>query len=170
MKTIKLYKPIGELNELTVRFLTHAEHKAALKNKDEFDQIDELIIAATGIDKAQIEQLSTVDFNELEHRVLEQVEYPSSYFLSDEIKPDNPRLLVPIGDVDEVELSTPTVKHSRMMQKIKTDKDPDAQAQWLTKACTGLDDAQIDQLSLPDWNQIQRRLNDFLNQASDFFR
>lgn len=181
MKEIPLREPIssvsGEmLSQVSINLITFGQYKTVVEQAgdDEIQKVDLLIQAATGLALADIEKLKTPDFNTFEYEVIEMTTRPSAYFLSKQgqaLDVDSPVLLKPLGDKTSLTLVTPTVKASRMMGKVEnTAKQPFAQAEYITKACADLMDDEIDALCVPDWNQLQERINHFLNQASDFFQ
>ena len=97
---------------------------------------------------------------------------PASYFLGS--KPENPDdapLLIPIKavgrEVDRLSLQVPAMKATKVMRKMKTAQE---RADFISAHCTGLSLVEITRLSVPDWNQLQERLNDFLNKPADFFQ
>jgi len=181
MKEIILLEPIlatngSELRKVLVNLITFGQYKLIVADAgdDELKKIDLLIQSATGLPLEDIEKLKTPDFNALEFEVIEMTTRPAEFFLKKddvEFDVDKPTLLKPLGDKTALTLTSPTVKASRMMGNVNnTEKAPFAQSEYITKACADLMDHEIDELSVPDWNQLQNRINDFLNQASGFFR
>lgn len=181
MKEIILREPIvttdgSELAKVLVNLITFGEYKLVVNEAGDDDEkkTDLLIKAATDLSLDDIQKLKTPDFNALEFDVIEMTTRPAEFFLAKKginVDVDNPMLLQPLGNKTEIALTSPTVKASRMMSQIKnSEKEPYKQAEYITKACTDLMDHEIDKLAVPDWNQLQNRINDFLNQASDFFQ
>lgn len=173
---ITLREPVADKEELEFRPFTFAEYKAAIveAGNSEEKREDAFITLATGLTQAEIEQLKTPDKNSLDAHVINYTTRDAAYFfLKDgaKINKDAPKLLHPIKGHERVTLQTPSVKASRMMSKVQNTADnPYAQAEYITQACTELMPHEIESLSLPDWNQLQGRINDFLNLGSDSFQ
>jgi hypothetical protein len=53
------------------------------------------------------------------------------------------------------------------MKKLATNKE---RAEFITAHCSGLMLPDLAGLTVPDWTQLQERIDDFLNQPADFFR
>lgn len=161
------------LKAVELRPFTVAEHRAALEGiDDEDDQFDALLLLASGLPQAVIEQIKRPDYVTLANRIHEYVNLPASYFLGSKPKdPDDVPLLVPIKaigrEVDRLSLQVPAMKAAKVMRKLKT---PDDRADFITAHCTGLSTVEVTRLSVPDWTQLQVRLNDFLNKPADFFQ
>ncbi|MNF17826.1 hypothetical protein D3C80_2215590 [compost metagenome] len=68
---------------------------------------------------------------------------------------------------DQVSIEVPSLKVSKAMRKMKTDTE---RADFCTSACTGLSVPEVQSLAIPDWTQLQARLNDFLNKPAAFFQ
>ncbi|MCF6459109.1 phage tail assembly protein, partial [Pseudoalteromonas sp. MMG024] len=171
-----LREPVADKKELEFRPFTFAEYKEALAEagSSEEKREDAFITLATGLTQAEIEQLKTPDKNTIDAHVIDYTTRDAAYFfLKDgvELDKDAPKLLHPIESYDRVTLKTPSVKASRMMNKVQnTANNPYAQAEYITQACTELMPHEIESLSLPDWNQLQGRISDFLNLGSDSFQ
>lgn len=179
MKIEFLFPVKGDKGEsiasVTLKIPTFKQYKTAkIETEDEDSFVEHLITACTGLTQKEVGRLKTPDYNELEYHIRDYCTRPSEFFLQTDnqhIKKDKPQLLVPIGNLKEVELTVPSVKASRVMGKVvDSESEPYAQAEYITKACSDLSENQINQLSIPDWNQLQGRINDFLNQRSAFFQ
>ena len=149
--------------------------KALVDNQEGEPFLDALITLATGLSVGDILKLSTPDFNAISSATSDACNNPASYFFQDAGKPiadkNNPPLLVPFGDFKSVQLEIPAVAASRMMEKLKnTESDPYKRSKYILRACSELEELDIKKLSMPDWNQLQIRINDFLNETSAFFQ
>nr|WP_255337209.1 phage tail assembly protein [Pseudomonas aeruginosa] len=80
-------------------------------------------------------------------------------------------LLVPISSfgkaIDRIQLHVPSMKATKVMS---AEKDPIKAVDFISSHCTGIPPTDIGKLSLPDWNQLQGRLDDFLNKPAAFFQ
>jgi len=165
----------GETIEiLELRPFDVAEHRAALlrAGKDDDDQFEELAILATGQPREVIEELKRPDYISLSNRLSEYVNLSSAFFRGESPKdPDDLPLLRPIKsfgrDVDRLQLQVPTMKATKAMTKLK---DPGERSVFISAHCTGIAATDITKLCVPDWTQLQERLNDFLNRPADFFQ
>lgn len=162
------------LTAVTLRPFTVAEHRAALAGvgDDEDDQFEALLLMATGLEQADLEQIKRPDYVSLSGLVHDYVRLPASYFLgSAPADPDDAPLLVPIKafgrDVDRLCLQVPAMKATKIMRKLKT---VDERSIFISAHCTGLSTEDVTRLSVPDWNQLQARLNDFLNKPAAYFQ
>ncbi len=181
------------LKELPLRPILHKEHTTLLAELDdqkaaraangdamddaEFDDIAFLGLAtlATGQPENVILQMKRPDFNALAERVYKMVALTSHHFMTAEQQrtstKDNPLLLVPLKASDgvtyeRIELDVPDLMASRMMRRIK---DRVERAEFITAKCTGLIAHDLHQLTVPDWNTLQNRVNDFLNETAESF-
>ncbi len=85
---------------------------------------------------------------------------------------NRPQLLIPIvGDdgksVTCYKLKPPTVHITDLMD---TYDDEWERTIFISANCTGLSENELGLLCLPDWNQLQGRLIDFLAQSAEYFR
>ena len=181
------------IKELALRPILHGEHAGVLEALDEqkatraangdpmedieYDEAAFIGLAtlATEQPESVIQKLKRPDFNGLAKRVLEMVSLTSHHFMTAEQKlassKDNPVLLVPLKGsdgitYDAVELEVPDLQASRMMRKIKGKRE---RAEFITAKCTGLITHDLHQLTVPDWNTLQERVQHFLNETADFF-
>lgn len=163
------------LTEIKLKPFTVAEHRAALASvtgNDSDDQFEAILVMASGLDEDVIEQIKRPDFVSLAKIINEYISLPASYFLERKFDDlDCVPLLVPIktaaGPIDSLTLSVPSLKATKIMKKLKTE---DERADFISAHCTGLGAADVQRLSVPDWSQLQDRLNDFLNKPADFFQ
>lgn len=163
-----------KLTTVELRPFTIAEYRVAMDSAgdDEDDQFEALLLLATGLPLAVLEEIKRPDYVTLSTRIHEYVNLPASYFLGKKPEdPDDAPLLVPIKaigrEVDRLPLQVPAMKATKVMRKLKTPAD---RADFISSHCTGLSLVEITRLSLPDWTQLQGRLNDFLNKPADFFQ
>lgn len=181
------------LNELPMRPILHGEHADLIARMDshktdkanegkpladdEYDHLVFLSLAtmATGLEEKTLLKLKKPDFNGLAQRVFELVSSKSFAFMDAtqraEAEPDEPPLLVPVKcsdgiTRDAIALEVPDLEATQMMRKISDRRE---RAEFITAKCTGLIAHDLAQLTVPDWNTLQARLNDFLNETGDFF-
>ena len=165
----------GELTEIQLRPFTVAEHRKAIEEAgtDEDDRFEALLRLASGLPAELLDELKRPDYVSLQILIGEYISLPASYFLGAKPKDqDNAPLLVPIkrfgGQMqDQVSIEVPSLKVSKAMRKMKTDTE---RADFCTAACTGLSVPEVQSLAIPDWTQLQARLNDFLNKPAAFFQ
>jgi hypothetical protein len=86
--------------------------------------------------------------------------------------PDSPALLLPIvgddgQDKTAYTLRPPTVATTDLMEAHNDDWE---RTLFISTSCTGFSRAELEQMCLPDWNQLQGRLIDFLEKSAEFFR
>jgi hypothetical protein len=99
---------------------------------------------------------------------------PASFFLNAHEAPpyDQPvQLLLPLEaagrTLTELPLEMPALRATKVMKKLATNKE---RAEFITAHCTGLMIPDLSGLTVPDWTELQERIDDFLNQPADFFR
>lgn len=85
---------------------------------------------------------------------------------------DEPVLLIPFQgddgqDKTSYKLRPPSVGTTDLMEK---HKDEWERTLFISTSCSGFSPAELERMSLPDWNQLQERLIDFLERSADFFR
>jgi hypothetical protein len=127
---------------------------------------------ACGLPEESVAELKRPDYVSLQMLLHEYITFPAFYF--QERKPEDPDdapLLVPIKGVgrtiERLQIEVPALKVTKAMRKLKTDYE---RADFCSASCTGLSVPELNRLSVPDWTQLQGRLNDFLNQPADFFQ
>lgn len=162
------------LTTISLRPFSVAEHRKAIAEagKDNDDQFEALLRLASGLSEEVVELIKRPDYVSLSTKIHEYISLPASYFLESVPKdPDDAPLLVPIAGigrmVERLQLQVPSLKVSKVMRKLKTD---DERADFCSSHCTGLSVPEIQSLAIPDWTQLQARLNDFLNKPADFFQ
>lgn len=177
MPVLRLLWPItvaaGLLEEIQLRPFTHAEHTKALEEvgKDEDDQFIALAKLATGLTDEELDQLKRPDYVSLSEIIADYVMNKSEHFLGVPENADCVPLLVPIKvmgrDCKELHLEVPALSATKAMKKLRT---PLERSRFITAHCTGLMAPDVGLLSVPDWNQLQERINDFLNKPAAFFQ
>ncbi|MCW6036831.1 phage tail assembly protein [Spirulina subsalsa FACHB-351] len=172
----------GEHADLIARMEAHKAEQAAQGKPLDDDEYDNqvflaLAVLTTGLDEKTLLKLKRPDFNGLAQRVFELVSAKSTAFMDADMQarasdPDAPPLLVPIKcsdgiTRDAITLEVPDLEATQLMRKYT---DRRQRAEFITAKCTGLMVQDLAQLTAPDWNTLQARLNDFLNMTGDFFR
>ncbi|MFW9266387.1 phage tail assembly protein [Pseudomonas sp. NR3] len=177
--TLELLSPItdddgSQLEQLQLRPLYYAAQKDALARAgdDEDEQFFELAKLATGLSGKELDQLKRPDYVSIAQYVLEMSTRPASYFLDDpQADPDQMPLLQPLDvagrSLTSLTLEMPVLRATKAMKKLKTAKE---RAEFITAHCTGLMLPDLASLTVPDWTQLQVRIDDFLNKPADFFR
>ncbi|MCK2185697.1 phage tail assembly protein [Halomonas getboli] len=176
-------------HELTLRPIRHGEHNELIKKDDAAKAKSStgkglgdtalflaLAAMATGLEEAALKRLKRPDYNGLQRRVLELVSQDADHFLEalpegEEDDPDAPRLLEPLTRPDgrtleRIPLEVPDLETTLLMGKID---DRYEAAEFITAKCTGLTVQELAEMTVPDWNTLQGRIDAFLNQAGDFF-
>ncbi|WP_434609873.1 phage tail assembly protein [Pseudomonas sp. D2-30] len=177
--TLELLSPItdddgSQLEQLQLRPLYYAAQKDALARAgdDEDEQFFELAKLATGLSGKELDQLKRPDYVSIAQYVHEMSTRPASYFLDDpQADPDQMPLLQPLDvagrSLTSLTLEMPVLRATKAMKKLKTAKE---RAEFITAHCTGLMLPDLASLTVPDWTQLQVRIDDFLNKPADFFR
>lgn len=181
------------IEQIQLKPLFYAEQKAALASagSDEDDQFFELAKLATGLPGKVLDQLKRPDYVTIAQYVHEMSTLPASYFLAlaaadaelegdsrdesagaaDHEDLDEVQLLFPIdaagAHIASLSLQMPALMATKAMKKLKTPKE---RAEFITAHCTGLMIPDLALLSVPDWTQLQERIDDFLNKPAAFFR
>lgn len=167
----------SQIDHLQLKPLFYAAQKDALARAgdDEDDQFFELSKLATGLSVKELDQLKRPDYVSIAQYVHEMSTRPASYFLdsTDGVAedPDQVQLLQPLAaagrSLTSLTLEMPVLRATKAMKKLKTAKE---RAEFITAHCTGLMLPDLDLLTVPDWTQLQVRIDDFLNKPADFFR
>ncbi|PQP05985.1 phage tail assembly protein [Pseudomonas frederiksbergensis] len=167
----------SEIEQIQLKPLYYAAQKEALARAgdDEDDQFFELAKLATGLSVKELDQLKRPDYVSIAQYVHEMSTRPASYFLErqDEqsVDPNQVQLLQPLNvagrSMTSLTLEMPVLRATKAMKKLKTAKE---RAEFITAHCTGLMLPDLDLLTVPDWTQLQVRIDDFLNKPADFFR
>ena len=167
------------IEQIQLKPLFYAAQKEALARAgdDEDDQFFELAKLATGLSVKELDQLKRPDYVSIAQYVHEMSTRPASYFLEQQaqgeqsVDPDQVQLLQPLNAVGRsmtsLTLEMPVLRATKAMKKLKTAKE---RAEFITAHCTGLMLPDLDLLTVPDWTQLQVRIDDFLNKPADFFR
>jgi len=169
----------SQIEQIQLKPLFYAAQKEALERAgdDEDDQFFELALLATGLSVKELDQLKRPDYVSIAQYVHEMSTRPASYFL-DQVEdaqpsddPDQVQLLKPLAvtgrTVNSLSLEMPALRATKVMKKLKTAKE---RAEFITAHCTGLMIPDLAQLTVPDWTQLQVRIDDFLNQPAAYFR
>lgn len=134
----------------------------------------ELAKLATGLSEKELDQLKRPDYVSIAQYVHEMSTRPAAFFLDQhqEASHDEPvHLLLPLDaagrSLTELSLEMPALRATKVMKKLTTNKE---RAEFITAHCTGLMIPDLAGLTVPDWTQLQERIDDFLNQPADFFR
>jgi len=169
----------SQIESIQLKPLFYAAQKEALERAgdDEDDQFFELALLATGLSVKELDQLKRPDYVSIAQYVHEMSTRPAAYFLEqveDAEKSDDPdqvQLLQPLAvtgrTVTSLSLEMPALRATKVMKKLKTAKE---RAEFITAHCTGLMIPDLAQLTVPDWTQLQVRIDDFLNQPAAYFR
>ncbi|MFJ7285795.1 phage tail assembly protein [Pseudomonas sp. NPDC099000] len=168
------------LEQIQLKPLFYAAQKEALARAgdDEDDQFFELAKLATSLSVKELDQLKRPDYVSIAQYVHEMSTLPTSYFLQPDTEadsasddPDQVQLLQPLNAAGRsltwLTLEMPVLRATKAMKKLKTAKE---RAEFITAHCTGLMIPDLDLLTVPDWTQLQVRIDDFLNKPADFFR
>ena len=165
------------IDTLTLRPITHGDHVRVIDQySDDNDRMVGLLTAASGLDEIVLDQLKRPDYNSLAAIIGDLVTQDAEHFMDSERAAtrdvDAPELLHPIeiGNgqrIESLSLEMPTLKASRLMEKYKTARE---RAEFITAHCTGLMLPDVALLSVPDWNSLQGRINDFLNAPAASFQ
>lgn len=182
LDNIKLLSPLkkddgSEAAELVLKPLTQGERAAIMKDEpEEREAFKRLACACCGLSIAEVERLKMPDWNTLVLKLSDWVSQTSAYFAkadkkNSKVDDGHPLLLAVNGDdgrlISKVTLTLPSLATTELMMK---QVDDNAKNGFISRACTGLSAAELDKLSCPDWNSLQRRINDFLNETADYFR
>ncbi|EJM65597.1 hypothetical protein PMI30_03185 [Pseudomonas sp. GM50] len=167
------------IEQIQLKPLFYAAQKEALARAgdDEDDQFFELARLATGLSVKELDQLKRPDYVSIAQYVHEMSTRPAAYFLEQQaqgeqsVDPDQVQLLQPLSaagrSMTSLTLEMPVLRATKAMKKLKTAKE---RAEFITAHCTGLMLPDLDLLTVPDWTQLQVRIDDFLNKPADFFR
>ncbi|WP_095197053.1 phage tail assembly protein [Pseudomonas sp. Irchel 3A7] len=169
-----------QIEQIQLNPLYYAAQKEALARAgdDEDDQFFELALLATGLSIKELDQLKRPDYVSIAQYVHEMSTLPTSHFLGQVGKgeqpsaaPDEVTLLQPLAvagrTLASLTLEMPVLRATKGMKKLKTPKE---RAEFITAHCTGLMLPDLALLTVPDWTQLQVRIDDFLNQPAAFFR
>ncbi|WP_434558408.1 phage tail assembly protein [Pseudomonas sp. Z5-35] len=166
-----------QIEQLQLKPLYYCAQKDALARAgdDEDDQFFELAKLATGLSLKELDQLKRPDYVSIAQYVHEMSTRPTSHF-SEQVDggpadPDQIQLLQPLDvagrSLTSLTLEMPVLRATKAMKKLKTAKE---RAEFITAHCTGLMLPDLASLTVPDWTQLQVRIDDFLNKPADFFR
>lgn len=164
------------IDQLQLKPLFYAAQKDALARAgdDEDDQFFELAKLATGLSEKELDQLKRPDYVSIAQYVHEMSTQPASFFLeAHDASSTHERvsLLLPLEaagrSLTTLGLEMPALRATKAMKKLATNKE---RAEFITAHCTGLMIPDLAHLTVPDWTELQERIDDFLNKPADFFR
>ncbi|WP_339532119.1 phage tail assembly protein [Pseudomonas mucidolens] len=167
------------LEQIQLKPLFYAPQKEALARagEDEDEQFFELAKLATGLSEKELDQLKRPDYVSIAQYVHDMSTRPASFFLEDagegreSLTREQVQLLLPLDvagrTLTELSLEMPALRATKVMKKLTTAKE---RAEFITSHCSGLMIPDLAGLSVPDWTELQERIDDFLNQPAAFFR
>lgn len=164
------------IQQIQLKPLFYAAQKAALARAgdDEDDQFFELAKLATGLSEKELDQLKRPDYVSIAQYVHEMSTRPASFFLGEHDEPsqhEQVHLLLPLDaagrSLTALNLEMPALRATKAMKKLATNKE---RAEFITAHCTGLMIPDLAGLTVPDWTELQERIDNFLNKPADFFR
>lgn len=163
-----------ELSNVKINLLTMGQHRELSKihkGKDT-DLLRGCISASTGLSTKELKSLVTPDYNTIRDFVLELMHASASTLIAGFDSSADPVLLHSFQGDDGQDktsyvLRPPTVATTDLME---THKDEWERTLFISASCSGFSHAELERLSLPDWNLLQERLIDFLEESADFFR
>ena len=167
------------IQQIQLKPLFYAAQKAALARAgdDEDDQFFELAKLATGLSEKELDQLKRPDYVTIAQYVHDMSTRPASFFQDETREPgdssitEQVNLLLPLNaagrTLTAVTLEMPALRATKVMKKLTTAKE---RAEFITAHCSGLMIPDLADLTVPDWTELQERIDDFLNQPAAFFR
>ncbi|QJI33553.1 phage tail assembly protein [Pseudomonas sp. ADAK13] len=167
------------IEQVQLKPLYYAAQKDALARAgdDEDDQFFELAKLATGLSEKELDQLKRPDYVTIAQYVHDMSTRPASFFLDEAREPgdssitEQVKLLLPLNaagrTLTTVTLEMPALRATKVMKKLTTAKE---RAEFITAHCSGLMIPDLADLTVPDWTELQERIDDFLNQPAAFFR
>lgn len=163
--------PIGLMRDLRAKFKMDSRDEA---EKDKHGFAVAVCLAHTGLTEEQRGDLTKPDLNSITKHVHDLVMKSSSELVSsdEKLQDDQFSLLVPVVDpflgkdpVTIVTMRPPTVRLTDSVRELgEFDRERE-----LVAVCTSLTSETVMKLHMPDWLALQRRLNDFLEEAADYF-
>jgi hypothetical protein len=167
------------IEQVQLKPLYYAAQKDALARAgdDEDDQFFELAKLATGLSEKELDQLKRPDYVTIAQYVHDMSTRPASFFRDEAREPgesivsEQVKLLLPLNaagrTLTAVTLEMPALRATKVMKKLTTAKE---RAEFITAHCSGLMIPDLADLTVPDWTELQERIDDFLNQPAAFFR
>ena len=153
------------IEQVQLKPLFYAAQKDALARAgdDEDDQFFELAKLATGLSEKELDQLKRPDYVSIAQYVHEMSTRPASFFLKEQdvTTHDQPvHLLLPLEaagrTLTELPLEMPALRATKVMKKLATNKE---RAEFITAHCTGLMIPDLAGLTVPDWTELQERID-----------
>jgi len=167
------------IEQIQLKPLFYAAQKDALARAgdEEDDQFFELAKLATGLSEKELDQLKRPDYVTIAQYVHDMSTRPASFFQDETREPgdssitEQVNLLLPLNaagrTLTAVTLEMPALRATKVMKKLTTAKE---RAEFITAHCSGLMIPDLADLTVPDWTELQERIDDFLNQPAAFFR
>lgn len=164
------------IQTVTIHTITMGQHRD-LSEKHKTNKTDTKLLRAcisesTGLTEKELKTLVTPDYTSIQNHVLELMNTTASHLIEGEFDKAAPALLIPIQGDDgqqkaSYKLRPPTVATTDLMD---THEDEWERTTFISSSCSGFTKDELARLSLPDWNQLQERLIDFLERPADYFR
>ncbi|ADZ91111.1 hypothetical protein GV054_09205 [Marinomonas mediterranea] len=181
VKTHELVWPIDsdkgeQIHQITFQLMDMETHRALSQSiqNDDTKLLRACICESTGLTDKELKRLVTPDYTSIQTKVLELMNATASKLMDNKNAFDlnAPLLLQPINgddgrDINQYKLKPPTVATTDLMD---THEDEWQRTLFISSSCTGLSQTELGRLSLPDWNQLQERLIDFLEKPAAYFR
>ncbi|MEL0623809.1 phage tail assembly protein [Marinomonas arenicola] len=165
-----------QIEAVKVRTITMGQHRE-LSEKNKANSNDTKLLRAcvsesTGLTDKELKTLITPDYTSIQNHVLELMNTSATQFIEGEFDKALPTLLIPIQGDDgqqksSYKLRPPTVGTTDLMDSHQNEWE---RTIFISSSCSGFSHAELERLSLPDWNQLQERLIDFLDKPADYFR
>ena len=163
------------ITNLTLNVINHGDHANVLADTtEEREAFGRFAGLSCALSASEVKRLKMPDWNTLRLKLSDLVAKGSDFFFKRDgvtIDTDHPQLLIPIiaddgRKIEKVELQVPSVETTDLMQK---QPDDNARSLFISMSCTGLSKSELDRLSAPDWNYLQGRISDFLNETADYY-
>lgn len=181
-KVIKLpFFKRGESNEMTINTIPLKQYRdlphvnlTTLSAMQLFQQRKALIQACTDITNAEFNTLTAPDFNTIADEAQAYILTPSDELKGTPLKVKDWEfeLLFPFTNEVSEEIKTitfkvPNVIASEMLAEIKDDQERE---DYMFKVVCGLENQDMDLLSINDYLTLKPRVGDFFQQSGDYFR
>ncbi|RBO82642.1 phage tail assembly protein [Marinomonas aquiplantarum] len=163
-------EPIAHVHYQPLTMGQHRTLSEQHKNNDT-QLLRACISASTGLSETEIKSLVTPDYTSIQNQVLELMNATASQLIEGEFDSAAPTLLIPIQSDSgqqktQYTLKPPTVATTDLMD---THANEWERTIFISSSCTGFSQSELERLSLSDWNQLQERLIDFLQQPAAYF-
>jgi len=170
MKTSKLtFTKNVQVNTITLNVWRELENT----HSDEFDRRLAIVQACTGLGEQTLLEMKAPDYNTLANDCVELVT-TAGHTLQQQTLNGNETtytLKTPVVNaigqtIKEVNLSMPTVKHSKLLAALTSD---DEREQFMYASVTGLNSDDIARLSTNDYLSLDTLVGNFFHKGADFF-